>query len=133
MKAKPTLQEAIYVEGLPEWYTASTPAEFWTGEAFALFHAAQLAGIIQFDTLADSWTAGPDKPKAALAYFCQKASKRLHLNKGAQTNWKPFEIMFNSGYNTQPGPLRLCLHNLQESEGQEQLAAGIDAFFNEYQ
>ena len=133
MEHTPTLQEAIYIEGLPEWYTANTPAAFWTGEAFALFHAAQLAGIIAFDTISDSWTAGPSMPKAALAYFCQKASKCLHLNKGARTNWKPFETMFNSGYSAQPGALRLCLHNLQESEGQESKKALIDTFFEQYE
>lgn len=132
MKAKPTLQEAIYIEGLPEWYTQATPADFWTGEAFALFEAARLAGIIAFDSLADSWTAGPNIPKAALAYFCKMACKRLHLNNGAHTNWQPFEAMFNSGFAAPSGPLRLCLHNLQESEGQESKQRNIDTFFNEY-
>ena len=153
MKAKPTLQEAIYIEGLPELYIQRTPADFWTREAFALFKAAQLAGLIAFDDLADSWTAGPGLPKGALAYFCKKASKRLHLNNGAHTNWKPFETMFNRGSlcwpesdsaeEAQPeqaaqpqlrpaAPLRLSLHNLQESEGQEALQGRIDKFFEDY-
>lgn len=143
MKTKPTLQEAIYIEGLPEWYTQATPADFWTGEAFALFKAAQLAGIIVFDSLADSWTAGPGLPKGALAYFCKLASKRLHLNNGAHTNWQPFEIMFNpgslcwqesdSGPQPRPAaPLRLALHNLQESSAQEALQGRIDRFFEGY-
>lgn len=131
MEHTPTLQEAIYIEGLPEWYTKNTPAAFWTGAAFALFHAAQLAGIIAFDTISDRWTAGPSMPKAALAYFCQKASKCLHLNKGAHTNWKPFERMFCPGEG--PRPLSRCLHNLQESEGQESKKALIDTFFEQYE
>ena len=147
MKTKPTLQEAIYIEGLPEWYTQTTPADFWTGEAFALFSAAQQAKIITYDTIADSWTAGPNIGKGALAYFCQKASKCLHLNKGAHTNWGPFETMFNPGSlrwpesgptgqaqpeNRPAAPLRLSLHNLQESAGQESKQGLIDAFFNDY-
>lgn len=127
MKAKPTLQEAIYIEGLPEWYTQATPADFWTGEAFALFKAAQLAGLIAFDDLTDSWTAGPRLPKGALAYFCKLASKRLHLNNGAHTNWRPFEIMFCPGEGKRP--LSRCLHNLQESNAQEELQGRIDRFF----
>lgn len=147
MKETPTLQEAIYIEGLPEWYTNFTPADFWTGEAFALFDAARRAGIIAFDTLTYSWTAGRNYPKGALAYFCQKASKCLHLNKGAHTYWKPFETMFNPGglcwpddaadtrpeYRHRPAaPLRLSLHNLDESAGQEALRSRIDSFFESY-
>jgi len=148
MRAKPTLEQALYVEGLPEEYLQHTPADFWTREAFALFQAAARAGIIAFDDLADTWTAGPTYPKAALAYFCQRASRALHLNKGAQTNWGPFERMFNPGSLCWPGwpndaadtppeyhpaaPLRLCLHNLEESAGQESKKAFIDKFFTEY-
>lgn len=148
MKHTPTLQEAIYIEGLPDWYTGSAPADFWTREAFALFEAARQEGLIDFDsTYSDSWTAGPNIPKGALAYFCQKASRCLHLNKGAHTNWKPFERMFNRGSlcwpesdttgQAQPelrpaAPLRLSLHNLEESAGQEALRSRIDEFFTRY-
>ena len=145
MKAKPTLEQALYVEGLPEGFVQHTPADFWTREAFALFQAATRAGIIAFDDLADSWTAGPNYPKAALAYFCKRASKALHLNQGSRTYWRPFEIMFNPGglrwpddaADTPPehqpaAPLRLARHNLEESAGQEALKARIDKFFTDY-
>ena len=145
MKATPTMEFALYVEGLPEWYVQNTPAEFWTGEAFALFQAARQAGIIQFEgQFSDRWLAGPNYPKAALAYFCKRASRALHLNQGSRTNWQPFEQMFNPGSLRWPAdeadtppehhpaaPLRLCLHNLEESGGQESKKDYIDRFFNE--
>ena len=129
MKAKPTLEHALYVEGLPEGFVQHTPADFWTREAFALFQAAARAGIIAFDDLAASWTAGPNYTKAALAYFCKRASKRLHLNNGAQTNWAPFESMFHF----KPKTLRRYLHNVQERNPEgRQADTLIDTFFEQY-
>ena len=145
MKPKTTEAEAVYILGLPEWYTQFTPADFWTREAFNLFQSAKQAGIITFEgEITDSWTAGPNIPKAGLAYFCKRACRLLHLNKGAHTNWKPFELMFNPGglywaddpaapWEHHPAaPLRLCLHDLEESEGYENLKERIDSFFDSY-
>lgn len=133
MKAKNTLEEAIYIAGLPEVYLQHTPAEFWSREAFDLFQAASGAGIIAFDDLADTWTTGANYSKAALAYFCKRASKALHLNQGSHTYWPPFERMFNRGNMGHPAtPLRLALHNLEESAGQEALKDRIDKFFTDY-
>ena len=73
MKHTPTLQEAIYIEGLPDWYTGSTPADFWTRGAFALFEAARQEGLIDYDsTYSDSWTAGPNIPKWGASVFLPK-------------------------------------------------------------
>ena len=130
MKALPSKEEAIYLYGLPdEEYLHITPREFWTPEAFALFNAAKRAGLIFFDwELSDRWKPREKIGKAGLAYFCKRASKYLRLNNGSHTNWKPFEKMFNS----QPpaAPLRLCLHLLDESAGQEAVKERIDKFFN---
>lgn len=144
--------EAIALEGLPEWYTRNTPAEFWTREAFALFESARQAGIIFFDwEYSETWCRGLGKPQrdlnelrntdtynpeferpitqGQLSYFCRRASKRLHLNNGAHTNWGPFERMF--GY--KPKTLRRYLHNVEERSQRGALEdALIDKFFNEY-
>ena len=129
MKALPSKEEAVHVHGLPDWYIENTPREFWTPEAFTLFNAARKVGIIYFDSATtDRWLQRKRIGKAGLAYFCMRASKYLHLNNGSHTNWKPFEKMFNS----QPpaAPLRLCLHLLDESAGQEAVKERIDKFFN---
>ena len=144
--------EAINREGLPEWYVRNTPRVFWTWEALALFRAAEQAGIIFFEgEYSDTWCRGlgiplqelkelrnndtynPDYERpiihGQLAYFCQRASKRLHLNNGAHTNWGPFERMF--GY--KPKSLRGYLHNLVERSPQGRLEDRlIDTFFDEY-
>ena len=142
MKTTPTIEEAIYIEGLPDWYTEITPPDLWTREAFELIQAARLAGLIGFDSKYSwRWTTGENIPKAALAYFCKRASKQLRLNRGSHTYWQPFEIMFNSGLAdpTDPifchacNPLRLCLHNLEESAGQEAIKERIDRFFDSYE
>lgn len=129
MKATPTIWEAIQIEGLPDWYVEITPAEFWTRGAFDLFQAAEQAGLIRFDSdYSFSWTAGANMSKAALAYFCKRASRQLRLNRGSHTNWQPFEIMFNP----QGNPLRLNLHTLDYS-GQEIKKDQIDRFFDSYE
>ena len=151
MQNKITAREAIAYLGLPEGYVLTTPADFWTPEAFALFQAASRAGIIAFDDLADRWSRGLGRPlqelkelrntdtynpayerpiiHGQLAYFCQRASKRLHLNNGAHTNWGPFEKMF--GY--KPKALRGYLHNRVERSPQGRLEDRlIDTFFDEY-
>ena len=130
MKDLPTWEEAVYVLGLPdEEYLFITPREFWTPEAFTLFNAARKAGIIYFDSATtDRWLQRERIGKAGLAYFCKRASKYLRLNKGSHTNWKPLEKMFNS---TPPAaPLRLSLHLLDESAGQEAVKERIDKFFD---
>ena len=153
MKAKITPSYAIDILGLPEWYVQHTPADFWTGEAFALFQAARQAGIIYFDgEYSDTWGRGLGRPlqelaqlrntdtynpalierpitQGQLAYFCQRASKRLHLNQGSRTNWRPFETMFHYP----PKTLRRYLHNVEERHPQGRREDPyIDRFFNEY-
>lgn len=129
MDYKTSKYEALTTEGLPEWYVEFTPAAFWSQEAFNLFEAAREAGIIDFEQYNYTWTKGPKMPRAGLAYFCKKASRLLHLNKGSHTNWKPFEVMFNSGYEKKPTPLRLILHDL---EFQDEKKEKIDRFFAGY-
>ena len=152
MKPIITADYAIDILGLPEWYVLNTPAAFWTGEAFALFQAARRAGIIDFDSqFSDTWGRGLGIPpqelkqrrntdtysptyerlitQGQLAYFCQRACKRLHLNQGAHTNWAPFEAMFNY----RPKTLRRYLHNVEERHPNGlQADPLIDRFFNDY-
>ena len=151
-KKLPTEWEAVELIGLPEWYVRNTPSEFWTREALTLFQAAEQAGIIFFDgEYSETWCRGlglplqelkerrnkdiynPDYERpiihGQLAYFCLRASKRLHLNKGSHTNWRPFERMFHYRAKT----LRSYLHNLEERSQQGRLEDRlIDTFFNEY-
>ena len=130
MNGSTSKYEALTIKGLPDWYVEFTPAAFWTLEAFGLFEAARKAHIIAFDEYFYTWTAGPEIPKAVLAYFCKRASKQLDLNKHSHTNWKPFETMFNSGsYDYTPGPLRLCLHDLEFQGGKKDR---IDRFFTAF-
>lgn len=141
------LAETALALGLPTTYLLNTPEDFWTREAFDLFMAADEAGIIYFDYYTDQWLPGTGKPKkeieallnsdswannwpritkGQLAYFCQRACRRLHLNKGAHTNWKPFEQMFNF----KRGTMRSYLHNVEERSASGRLEDKcIDAFF----
>ena len=152
MKPQYTIDEAIKVLGLPEWYAFSVPAVLRTREAFALFLAAEKAGIIFYEgEYSDSWGRGLGRPLqetkrlrntdtynpeferpitlGQLAYFCKRASKRLHLNNGAQTNWAPFESMFHF----KPKTLRRYLHNVQERNPEgRQADTLIDTFFEQY-
>lgn len=139
---------------LPKEYLQATPGAFWedTQLAYAahtLFMEAQAAGLIELvggfgELQLYYWAPGPGKrpealradlnsdtyaepspiTKGQLAYFCKLASKCLHLNKGAHTNWRPFEDMFVF----EPGTMRRYLHNLEEKYGQLE-DPYIDAFF----
>lgn len=146
MEYQQMLFDTMQATGLPESYLLNTPQAFWTREAFNLFQAAREAGIIAWIWQADKWDRGPGisradqlaqlnrdlyrKPrpitKGQLAYFCKNACRRLHLNKGAQTQWEPFEEMF--GF--KPKTMRGYLHNVEERSDSGKLEdPGIDAFF----
>ena len=139
------LEYARQTTGLPEAYLLITPEAFWTREAFNLFQQAQAEGIITCVWELDTWGRGPGKrledlradlnsdkyippapiTKGQLAYFCKRACRRLHLNQGAHTNWRPFEQMFGFA----PGTMRRYLHNLDERYGKLEDPA-IDKFFD---
>lgn len=149
------VEAARQATGLPESYLLITPSAFWTPEAFNLFREAHAAGIIECVWELDTWGRGPGKPlealradlnsdqyaapsqitKGQLAYFCKRASLRLHLNNGAHTNWRPFEQMFGFA----PGTMRRYLHNVEERDREPEMTTKgqyklkdpyIDAFFD---
>ena len=148
MEHEQRVYEAMQATGLPEYYLRTTHPELWTWEAFNLFQEAQAAGIICFEgAFTDTWRPGPGKPleslqadlnsdsytppspitKGQLAYFCKRASKRLHLNKGCHTNWAPFEFTFDY----KPKTMRRYLHNVEERGQATRLEDPyIDAFFD---
>ena len=116
------------------------PKEFWTPEARGLFKAAEEAGIIAWSAEADKYTRGLNTTKAQLAYWCEKASTYLGLDRKGDTSWIPFEKVFgtpgwrdpSSGETTKgSNPLKAALHNLEEGRlGPEAYTKPIDDFFN---
>ena len=133
-KASQLYKEAFFnarLQGVPVWFIRATIMNFWNADAFALFGAAQMAGIISYDEDERTWIAGsrtaPKITKGRLAYFCKRASRALNLNNGAHTNWKPFEWLFNY----KPKTMRLYLHNVEECSKSKLLEDSfIDGFFD---
>ena len=135
--------------GNPEtdfWYYYA-PDLFCTWRAFALFQAAERAGLFQwittnqpavdFDNAEPNFVlrpnpAGPVRTQTRLAFWCACASTYLGLDRGSTTNWKPFEDFFGLAAKTlsrATGPL--CLDRDREGwpTGLETYTTEINAFF----
>lgn len=129
------------------WIIACAPELLCTPRAWALFEAAERAGLFQwivtnqaavdFDDAEPNFVlrpapAGPVRTQTRLAYWCACASTYLGLDRGSTTYWKPFEDLFGLRPKTlsrATGPL--CLGRDREGwpTGLEAYTAEIDSFF----
>lgn len=130
--------------GNPEtdFFYYNTPAAFHTWRALELIEAAERAGLLAWTTTnaaaveflneAPEITlrpapAGPIKTRAQLAYWCKLASTYLGIDRGATTNWKPFEAMFGKGLK---GTLHDIDYTAQDPESaRQEYTRPIDVFF----
>jgi len=149
-------QNDILEPGCPEtdFFYYNMPATFRTRKALELFTAAERAGLLCWaatnQSTIDNWhlleesgldagpepepdfriqpaQAGPIKIRAQLAYWCKLASSYLGIDRGATTNWKPFEILFGKG-------LKGTLHDIRYTaqdpdDARQEYTRPIDEFF----
>ena len=131
---KPQILEALKMDEngvlLDPWQRVA-PRIFHTAEARHLFAEAEKAGIILYYPELEIYGCGPGITKGQLAYWCKKASAYLGIDRGGNTNWKPFAVVFHY-----PGkPLRNDLHSVgfysQDpfKQPREDLTDPIDKFF----
>ncbi len=94
--------------------------------AVRLFINAWDAGLIDYHFELDTWITGPELTRPALAYWCQRASTFLGLDKGFhRTNWKLFDEVFGGS-----NPLKASLHSFLDRKTNPHYREIVDDFFN---
>lgn len=116
-------------------WNAEAPRILHTAQARQLFGAALRAGILRemWATDEEGLTAfvglaqGEGLNRAQLAYWCKLASTYLGIDRGATTNWKPFEALFGKGLK---GTLHDIGYTAQAPDGARlEYTRPIDQFF----
>lgn len=117
-------------------WNAEAPRILHTAQARQLFGAAIRAGILREVWATDEHGqpaayVGLDRAdtitRAQLAYWCKLASTYLGIDRGATTNWKPFEALFGQGLK---GTLHDIGYTVQAPDGaRQEYTRPIEDFF----
>ena len=124
----------LHIDTGDPWH-AEAPRLFWTAEARRLFKAALDGGFLQTGEgdAFYNFRKGEGVTWSMLAYWCQRASSYLGLDRNSTTYWKPFEDLLGLKEKTlsrASGRLYLPQFGDGPREKDPRIAEPVDAFFD---
>ncbi len=124
----------LHIDTGDPWH-AEGPRLFWTAEARRLFKAALDGGFLQTGEGGAfyNFRKGEGVTWSMLAYWCQRASSYLGLDRNSTTYWKPFEDLLGLKEKTlsrASGRIWLKDGKGYRAEKDPKITGPVDAFFD---